>query len=319
METEPEAERRLVAMLSALGHRVVPVPSIAEAVDLTRRLRFEVVFCPARPPADQWVEFFREVRHRIGAIVLVTDGDDDDIALAFHGEALTLPRDFSVGFGAEVEQQAEAFNQLRMVLILALVLVYAVMASQYESLRDPFIIMFSIPVAAIGVVGGLLLTNTSFSMQAYIGVIMLAGIVVSNAILLVDYVNTLRRRDKMPIREAVEVGHDGVTDTVIAMIDVDKEQDIDGRTFRMRRLTLEPGATVPWHSHAERPAIIYIISGVFGAIIGSFLNVVIHRVPNEESIVFPNSRCPSCGATIAFGVERWFCADGSPGPSAAEK
>jgi leader peptidase (prepilin peptidase)/N-methyltransferase len=48
------------------------------------------------------------------------------------------------------------------------------------------------------------------------------------------------------------------------------------------------------------PVLIYIISGVFGAIIGSFLNVVVHRVPREESIVFPNSRCPSCGATIAF-------------------
>jgi HAE1 family hydrophobic/amphiphilic exporter-1 len=80
------------------------------------------------------------------------------------------------------------------------------MASQYESLRDPFIIMFSIPVAGLGVVGALLLTNTPFSMQAYIGVIMLAGIVVSNAILLVDYINTLRRRDGLPLREAVEVG-----------------------------------------------------------------------------------------------------------------
>jgi HAE1 family hydrophobic/amphiphilic exporter-1 len=85
-------------------------------------------------------------------------------------------------------------------------LVYAVMASQYESLRDPFIIMFSVPVAAIGVVLSLLLTGTSFSMQAYIGIIMLAGIVVSNAILLVDYINTLRRRDGLPLREAVELG-----------------------------------------------------------------------------------------------------------------
>ena len=116
-----------------------------------------------------------------------------------------MPKDFSVGFGAEVEEQAKAFNQLRMVLILALVLVYAVMASQYESLRDPFIIMFSIPVAGIGVVGGLLLTGTSFSMQAYIGVIMLAGIVVSNAILLVDYIKTLRERDGMELRAAVEL------------------------------------------------------------------------------------------------------------------
>ena len=119
---------------------------------------------------------------------------------------IRVPPEFSVGFGSEVEEQARSFNQLKIVLILAVLLVYAVMASQYESLRDPFIIMFSIPTASIGVVGGLLLTGTSFSMQAYIGVIMLAGIVVSNAILLVDYINTLRRRDGVPLREAVEIG-----------------------------------------------------------------------------------------------------------------
>jgi HAE1 family hydrophobic/amphiphilic exporter-1 len=117
-----------------------------------------------------------------------------------------VPPDFAVGFGPELEEQARSFAQLRLVLILAVLLVYAVMASQYESLRDPFIIMFSVPVAAIGVVLSLLLTGSSFSMQAYIGIIMLAGIVVSNAILLVDYINTLRRRDGLPIREAVEVG-----------------------------------------------------------------------------------------------------------------
>jgi HAE1 family hydrophobic/amphiphilic exporter-1 len=116
-----------------------------------------------------------------------------------------IPADFSVGFGAEVEEQARSFSELQLMLILAIVLVYAVMASQYESLRDPFIIMFSIPVAAFGVVVALLVTNTSFTLQAYIGIIMLAGIVVSNAILLVDYTNTLRQRDKVPLREAVEL------------------------------------------------------------------------------------------------------------------
>jgi HAE1 family hydrophobic/amphiphilic exporter-1 len=119
---------------------------------------------------------------------------------------IRVPPDFAVGFGAELEEQARSFRQLQLVLILAVLLVYAVMASQYESLRDPFIIMFSIPVAGLGVVISLLITNTSFSMQAYIGVIMLAGIVVSNAILLVDYINTLRRRDGVPLREAVELG-----------------------------------------------------------------------------------------------------------------
>lgn len=117
---------------------------------------------------------------------------------------IEVPRDFAVGFGNEVEEQARSFRELQLVLILAIVLVYTVMASQYESLRDPFIIIFSIPLAAIGVVGILLLTGTAFSMQAYIGVIMLAGIVVSNAILLVDYTNTLRERDKMPLRQAIE-------------------------------------------------------------------------------------------------------------------
>ena len=117
---------------------------------------------------------------------------------------VSVPQDFTVGFGSEVEEQAKAFNQLRLLLVLAILLVYAVMASQYESMRDPFIIMFSVPLAAIGVVLALKLTATPFSLQAYIGVIMLAGIVVSNAILLVDYTNVLRRRDAIPLRAAVE-------------------------------------------------------------------------------------------------------------------
>ena len=90
-------------------------------------------------------------------------------------EVSRAARTSRVGFGAEVEEQARAFSQLQMMLILAILLVYAVMASQYESLRDPFIIMFSVPLAAIGVVLALKLTGTTFSLQAYIGVIMLAG------------------------------------------------------------------------------------------------------------------------------------------------
>ena len=139
---------------------------------------------------------------RVNAETEVSLSEAVDAVKARLGQ-LNIPADFSVGFGAEVEQQAKSFRELQLMLLLAVLLVYAVMASQYESLRDPFIIMFSIPVAAFGVVLMLLATNTSFSLQAYIGIIMLAGIVVSNAILLVDYTNTLRHRDKMDIREAV--------------------------------------------------------------------------------------------------------------------
>jgi HAE1 family hydrophobic/amphiphilic exporter-1 len=140
---------------------------------------------------------------RVNAETEVTLSEAVNNVLARLGE-IQVPKDFAVGFGNEVEEQARSFRELQLVLVLAIVLVYTVMASQYESLRDPFIIIFSIPLAAIGVVGILLVTGTAFSMQAYIGVIMLAGIVVSNAILLVDYTNTLRHRDKMSIRRAIE-------------------------------------------------------------------------------------------------------------------
>ncbi len=78
-------------------------------------------------------------------------------------------------------------------------------------------------------------------------------------------------------REAVDVGHDGVTDTVIAMIDVDKEQGIKDRKFRMRKLTIEPGATVPWHSHGERPAIIYIIEGTIEEYASNCAVPIVHK------------------------------------------
>jgi HAE1 family hydrophobic/amphiphilic exporter-1 len=118
--------------------------------------------------------------------------------------SLPVPRDFLILFTGDYEEQQKAFRELLLGLILALMLVYMVMASLYESLRDPFVVMFSIPLAAIGVILILFLTNTTFNVQSYIGCIMLGGIVVNNAILLVDYTNLLRRRDKMPLREAIE-------------------------------------------------------------------------------------------------------------------
>lgn len=118
--------------------------------------------------------------------------------------SLPVPREFSILFTGDYEEQQKAFRELLLGLILALMLVYMVMASLYESLRDPFVVMFSIPLAAIGVILILFLTNTTLNVQSYIGCIMLGGIVVNNAILLVDYTNLLRRRDKMPLREAIE-------------------------------------------------------------------------------------------------------------------
>jgi HAE1 family hydrophobic/amphiphilic exporter-1 len=118
--------------------------------------------------------------------------------------SIPVPGDFSIGFGGDYEEQQKAFRELLVSCILALVLVYMVMACQYESLRDPFVVMFSVPLAAIGVILMLFLTGTTFNVQSFIGCIMLEGIVVNNAILLVDHTNLLRRRDGMPLREAIE-------------------------------------------------------------------------------------------------------------------
>lgn len=117
---------------------------------------------------------------------------------------IAVPEGFEVIFGGDYEDQQESFQELLTSLVLAVLLVYMVMASQFESLRDPFVVMFSIPLAGVGVVLMLFLTGTTINIQSFIGCIMLAGIVVNNAILLVDHTNLLRRRDGMPLRDAIE-------------------------------------------------------------------------------------------------------------------
>jgi len=118
---------------------------------------------------------------------------------------MTMPEGFSLNYGGEYEEQQKSFRELLFSLILAIVLVYMVMASEFESLRDPLIILFSIPLAAIGVCLSLFLTETTFNMQAFIGVILLAGIAVNNAIVLIDYTILLRERDKLLLKHAVEL------------------------------------------------------------------------------------------------------------------
>ena len=118
--------------------------------------------------------------------------------------AIPMPTGFSLEYGTEYQDQQDMMRDLVGGVILALILVYMVMACQFESLRDPFIVMFSVPLAAIGVLNILFLTDTTINMQSMIGCIMLGGIVVNNAIILVDYANLLRRRDGYTVRNALE-------------------------------------------------------------------------------------------------------------------
>ena len=117
-----------------------------------------------------------------------------------------VPKDFTILFGGEYEEQQKAFRELLIGLALAVALVYMVMASQFESYLDPFLVMFSMPLGIMGVLLMMVLTRTTLNVQSFIGAIMLGGIVVNNAIVLVDYTNLLRRRDGLPLREAVLEG-----------------------------------------------------------------------------------------------------------------
>lgn len=119
-----------------------------------------------------------------------------------------IPEDVYITEGGALKEQQESFSVLRIAFILSVVLVYLVMAAEFESLKHPFIIMFSVPFAITGVVLGLLVTGKPFSLITFVGIISLVGIVVKNAILLIDYTNILRERG-LGVLEAVKTA--GVT------------------------------------------------------------------------------------------------------------
>lgn len=116
---------------------------------------------------------------------------------------LTLPAGFSIVYSGEYEEQQRAARDFTVSIIMALVLIYMVMAAQFERFLDPLIVMFAVPVAIVGIIPTMLLTGTTFNMQSIMGIIMLVGIVVNNAIVLVDYINMLRRDRNMGVLEAV--------------------------------------------------------------------------------------------------------------------
>lgn len=105
---------------------------------------------------------------------------------------INLPPGYSIRLGGDQEEMKSSFASLALSLVLAILLVYMVLASQFESFTHPLAIMLSLPLSIVGVVLALLITGKAFGLTAFIGLIMLVGIVVKNAILLVDYTNTLR-------------------------------------------------------------------------------------------------------------------------------
>ncbi len=154
------------------------------------------------------VEIDRKYQQRIIDVTAnVTGRDLGSVAASIQRrlDVLHVPSGFQIKQSGNIQQQKSTFSSLLVALLLAVVMVYMVMASQFQSLVDPFIIMFSVPLGLVGVVWALFLTNTDLSVTSFEGVIVMIGIVVSNGILLVDYINRLRKRG-MELHESVILG-----------------------------------------------------------------------------------------------------------------
>jgi HAE1 family hydrophobic/amphiphilic exporter-1 len=178
-------------MISTLSGQVIPVREVASIEQI-------------RGP----LEITREQQQRI---VKVT-ADLDGISLGEGAEKVQAilneyphQEGVSLELGGQITDQGESFGSLRLIFLAGVLLVYMVMASQFESLKDPFIIIFAIPFSVIGIVWAFLVTGLTFSVVTFIGAIMLLGIVVNNGIVLVDYTNMLRKRG-YPLLDAVKEG-----------------------------------------------------------------------------------------------------------------
>ncbi|MGG5462158.1 efflux RND transporter permease subunit [Clostridium sp. B9] len=115
-----------------------------------------------------------------------------------------IPLGYNISFGGEVEQMKDAFSQLFLALVLAIALVYMIMAAQFESLINPLIIMFTVPLAFVGALLALFIGNVAIGITAMIGFVMLTGIIVNNGIVLVDYINRLKKEGHST-REAIMI------------------------------------------------------------------------------------------------------------------
>ena len=164
----------------ALGGKVVPLENVAEIVRMSTPVQLE-----------------RKYQQRIVHVTANTSGRDlGSIANEIETKIsrMKIPEGFTVTLkGARLEQK-EAFQTLLFALGLAIFLIYMVLASQFGSLLHPLLIMFSVPLGFIGVIWALFVTGNTLSVVSFIGIIMMVGIVVSNAIILIDYINRLRQQ-----------------------------------------------------------------------------------------------------------------------------
>jgi len=164
---------------------------------------------------------------------------------------IALPADVTINIGGEAEEQKKAFRDLGLLLLLGVALVFMIMAAQFESLLDPFIIMFAMPFTFIGVILGFLFTHTTFNIVSYLGAIMLMGIVVNNAIVLISYIIILRSRGQSMYEAVTNAGRDRLRPvlmttitTLAGLLPLAISTGVGSETWRPLGITMFGGLTV---------------------------------------------------------------------------
>jgi HAE1 family hydrophobic/amphiphilic exporter-1 len=181
-------------------NRITVSSPLGFSVPLTNLVEVEKAYGP--------VSIARENQQRVINIDARVTGDVRTAVNSIKEQVdrLAIPAGFSIVYGGSWEDIQAVVKDLVLVLILSMTLIYFIMAAQFESFRDPFIIMFTLPMTFVGVIWIHLLTGTIFSAFSGIGLLMLVGIVVNNGIILVDYTNLLRKRDYELTRAVVAAG-----------------------------------------------------------------------------------------------------------------
>jgi HAE1 family hydrophobic/amphiphilic exporter-1 len=155
--------------------------------------------------ADAPTQIFRRSRQRVIEVTAGISGRDYGSVMAdvrSRVAAVPLPDGFSIALGQAYEEEQGAYRQLGIGFLISVLLVYGVMAIQFEATLEPLLIMGSVPFALAGALATLFLTNTLLSIQSLIGLIVLVGVIVNNAIVLLTFIMTMRRRDGVPLMQA---------------------------------------------------------------------------------------------------------------------
>ena len=196
----------------------------------------------------------RKDRQRVVTVTATLSGTTMDKAVsAIKNEIsqIEVPSEIFIDIGGSYEEQQESFADLGVLFLIIVLLVYIVMASQFESLTYPFIIMFSVPFGLSGVVLAMWLTNGTLNIMSFIGLIMLIGIVVKNGIVLVDYINLNRERGMGIIRSVISGGRSRLrpvlmttATTILGMLPLALSQSEGSEMWRPMAVTVIGGLTV---------------------------------------------------------------------------